>query len=189
MRLNSKGSISVVLMVAGLIGVLALGGVLFLLDIHYDNAEQRIRNLVADQERKIEANFDKMWKVISQQAQITDKYKDDFKEIYLGIMSGRYANGAGQMMLWIKEQNPNLDSDIYKKLMNTVEAERLSFEREQRRLSELAKEHKDLYTTKPAKWFVDGEPIIVKIISSTITKQVMESGRDDNVELFPGKKK
>ena len=171
--------------VASVIGVVMIGLIVFLMDISYDNREQRLRTDVLDQERKIEANYDKMWKTISQQAQVLDKYADDFKEIYKGMMTGRYGDGGSKAMWqWLKEHNPEIDASIYKKIMTTVEATRTSFEREQRRLSEMAASHMKLYVTKPAKWFVNGEPVEIQIVSSKKTKKVMETGEENDVDLF-----
>lgn len=176
--------------VASAIGFTMTVFIIFLMDISYDNREQRLRTDVLDQERKIEANYDKMWKVISQQAQILDKYANDFLEIYKGMMTGRYGDGGSKAMFqWIKEHNPQIDASLYKKIMTTVEATRTSFEREQRRYSEMGAAHMKLYVTKPAKWFVDGEPVEIQIVSSKKTKKVMETGEENEVDLFTPKKK
>jgi hypothetical protein len=169
---------------AGL-GVIILLVGLFMMDMTYDNQEQRLRQDVADQQRKIEANFDKMWKVISQQVQVADKYAGDFKEVCKSWVKGRYGdNGSQAAFQWLKEHNVNIDSSIYKKLMTTIEAERMSFEREQRRLSELAAAHAKIFVTKPSKWFVDGQPVKVEMISSKKTKSIMETGEENDVGLF-----
>lgn len=165
-----------------IIGVVVTGFVLFMMDMNYDNKEQRLRTSFEDQERKIEANMDTMWKSISQTAQIADKYAGDFKEMFKLIAAGREKSGT--MMTWIKEQNPNLDADVYKKLMNTVESARMSFERQQRVASEIAREHKNMYVTKPSKWFVSGDPVQFEVISSTRTKEAMKTRKDDDVDLF-----
>jgi len=164
------------------VGVAITAFILFMMDMSYDNTEQRLRTSFEDQGRKIEANMDTMWKTISQQTQIAGKYADDFKAIFKDIAAGRAQ--SGKMMTWIKEQNPNLDSDIYKKVMNTVESARMNFERQQRIASEIAKEHKNMFVTKPAKWFVSGEPVQFEVISSTRTKEVMKTRKDDDVDLF-----
>ena len=166
------------------VAVVLLVMTLFLMDISYDNKDQRLRQDVADQQRKIETNFDKMWKTIKQQAQITEQYKNDFKDIFTGLIEGRYKNGNGQMMMWIKEQNPNLDASMYKKIMTTIEATRTSFDREQRKLSEMAAAHAKIFVTKPSKWFVSGEPVEVKIISSKKTKNVIETGEENDINVF-----
>lgn len=173
------------LMAAGAFAVVVIAVVLMLMNFSYGNTEQRLRTDVQDQNRKIVANLDKMWKTISQQVQVTQQYASDFKEVALGMVKGRYgAKGSQAMFQWLKEHNISIDASIYKKVMTTIEAARMSFEREQRRLSEMGAEHKKLYVTVPAKWFVDGEPVVIKIISSEKTKAIVESGEENEVDLF-----
>lgn len=173
------------LIAAGVFGIVLVGFVIFIMNYSYENAEQRLRTDVQDQERKIEANLDKMIKTISQQAQVTQKYAEDFKEVALGMVQGRYGeNGSQAMFQWLKEHNISIDADIYKKIMTTIEATRMSFEREQRRLSEMAAEHKKMYVTVPSKWFVEGEPVVIKIISSATTKNIIKTGEENDINVF-----
>jgi len=159
--------------------------IIFLMDITYDNRDQRLRNATADQERKIEANLDKNWKTVAQEVQVLGKYADDFKEVVFGMMKGRYGDqGSTAMFQWLKEHNVQLDATVYKKVMTTIEATRLSFEREQRVLSEIAKQHADLFVTKPAKWFISGEPVKITIISSEKTKAIINDGEENKIDLF-----
>lgn len=158
---------------------------LLLMDINYDNAHQRLLADIKAQEQKIESNYDKMFKTIAQQAQVTKNYFSEFKEIYKGIMVGRYGDGGSKAMWqWLKEANPQAPSDLHIKLMNTIEASRTSFDREQQRLANMSAEDKKLFTTKPAKWFTSGEPREITIISSTKAKKVIETGVDDDIDVF-----
>jgi len=51
------------------------------------------------------------------------KYSDDIVRAIDASMSGRYGEtGAKGAMLWIKEQNPEIDSSIYKQLNQVIEA-------------------------------------------------------------------
>ncbi len=182
---SQKGSttlIVVVLLVALMVGV---GGSIILMAITYKNQEQALRTDIEDQQRKIEANFDSMWKIITQKVQVLDKYSDDFKEVVRGYTQGRYGqNGSQAMFQWLKEHNVPIDASLYKEIMVTIEARRLGFEREQRILSEMAAQHKKFYVTMPSMWFVSGSPVQVQIISSDKTKAVIESGRENDTELF-----
>lgn len=49
---------------------------------------------------------------------------------------------------------------------------------------EMEEEDKKLFTTKPAKWFTSGEPREITIISSTKAKKVIETGVDDDIDVF-----
>lgn len=165
--------------------------VYFGMSISYSNAWAKKDNLLAAQEKVIESNFDKMFKILKQQAGVLSKYKDDFKDVYAGIMEGRYGDDgsgggkAGQLMLWIKEHNPQFDASLYKKLMVSIEANRQEFFEQQKYLISIQKQMKDLTTVQPASWFLGSEEVPkIIIISSTATKQVMKTGIEDNVDLF-----
>jgi hypothetical protein len=171
-----------------LIGLAVIVGPVVLMYVSYNNQAAAFRADIADQQRKIEARFDTMWKTIAQSAEIKESYKNDFKEIWSDLIRGRYEKGAGQVMNWIQEQNPSLDSTVYIKLMTLIESERHGFEREQGKLSTLSAAEQKLYTIMPSKWFLSGEPTKIQIISSDQTKTIVESGKEDDIQIFKPKK-
>ena len=152
----------------------------------YNNSEIRLRAQAEAQRGKIEGVHDKMWKVISQKAQITTEYKDAFAKIYPDIISGRYSgNGDGSLMKWVTEQNPNFDTSLYKDLMQSIEILRTEFQKAQERMLDIIREHTTLCTTYPGRWFISNTATIeYTIISSTKSKTVVETGIDDDVKLF-----
>lgn len=155
----------------------------------YNNKEVRIREAAEKQFKNIENVYDAMWKILQQQASITDEYKSAFNEIYPKLIEGRYSKGDGSLMKWIQESNPNFDISLYKQLMNSIEVQRTRFSNEQEKVLDLIREHNVLIKTVPGKWFVSNQlPIEYEVISSTVAKNVMESRRDDDVDLFKKKK-
>ena len=175
-----------IIIIAAIIGIIAVAciGMYF----GYNNKEIRLRNEATAQEGKIEAVYDKMWKVIQQKAQVTEEYKDGFHEIYKDIITGRYSNsgdGDGSLMKWITESNPEFDASVYKDLMNSIEVLRNEFTNNQARMLDIIREHKSLCETFPSRWFISNKtPIEYEVISSTISKQVMETRLDDDIDLF-----
>ena len=152
----------------------------------YNNDEIALRAQAEAQQGKIEGVHDKMWKVIQLKAQVADKYKDAFSEIYPEIISGRYSgNGDGSFMKWVTEQNPNFDTSLYKDLMQSIEMLRSEFQRAQETMLDIIREHTTLCSTYPGRWFInDTSKIQYTIISSTKSKTVVETGIDDDVNLF-----
>lgn len=111
------------------------------------NGEIRLRAEVEAQKKNVTAVFDNTWKIIKQQAQVSDEYKDAFKDIYTGIMDERYSSErGGALFSWITEQNPNFDTKLYANLQVSIEAQRTNFTREQKKLIDLKREH-DVYLT------------------------------------------
>ena len=154
----------------------------------YNNREIALRKEAEAQEKKIETVYDKMWKVISQKAQVTSEYKDSFREIYKDIIAGRYENDGSGLMKWITEANPNFDSGVFIDLMNTIEVLRAEFATSQARMVDICREHATLISVYPSKWFITNKtPIDYEVISSTQTKDIVGTRLDDDVDVFKTK--
>jgi len=175
-----------------LLGLAAVNVMFFFVALSYDNAEIELRNTILAKQKTNEASFDTMWKILKQQASIPDKYKEDFKEIWPDLIRGRYEQGSGKMMNWIQEHNPEFKGgEMYMKLMDSIEAERKRFLRDQEELVQLNTERNNMIQKKVPKFFlglVGGEeslkPIEIVVITSEVTEQTFESGKEDNVDLF-----
>ena len=153
--------------------------------ISYNNTEVSLRNEADAQRGVIEGTHDKMWKVISQKAEISDQYASKFDTIYQHIISGRYSSGDGTLMKWIKESNPQFDSSMYKDLMQSVEILRSEFLTAQERMLDIQREHKNLCEQIPSKFFIsNSSPIEYTMVTSTKSKEVMKTGIDDDTDLF-----
>lgn len=70
---------------------------------------------------------------IKSQGLVVDKYNDMVIKALNAGMSGRYGpDGVKGAMLWIKEQNPSIDPQVYNKLQVAIEAGYARFESAQR---------------------------------------------------------
>ena len=152
----------------------------------YNNNEVRLRTQAEAQRGKVEGVHDKMWKIIQQKAQVSNEYKDAFAEIYPDIIAGRYSgNGDGSLMKWVTEQNPNFDTSLYADLMQSIEVYRSEFSKSQEKMLDIIREHSTLCNTYPGKWFISNKTEIeYTIVSSTKSKMVMDTGIDDDINLF-----
>lgn len=155
----------------------------------YNNiqTEIQLRNLAAAEIQKVEIIHDEVFKVISQDAQVTDKFKKDFEDIYTKIMEGRYSGNSRDesLMLWMKENNPQYSTELYLKLMVDIEVLRNKFSVQQVKVQDIIREHNNLIQDPIKSLFIKNkEPIEYVVISSTITKDVIEKRVDDNIDLF-----
>ena len=165
--------------------VLLFGIITFSMYFSYNNQDARLRAQAEAQRGKIEGVHDKMWKTLQQKAQVTNEYKDAFAEIYPALIEGRYSQGDGSLMKWITEANPTFDTSLYKDLMQSIELNREEFRKTQERMIDIIRQHNVLLTTVPSKWFISNkETIEYTVISSTRSKVVMETGLDDDINLF-----
>lgn len=169
--------------------ILMLGGCGAMMYFNADSKEIGLRNAIVAQQKVNEVSFDNTWKIIAQQCQIKDDYKESFRSIYTELMQGRHYEAGGTFMKWITEKNPKLDVSLWKGMMNSISAERKTFERNQAKLIDLQQQHNDVLTKAPDRWFVGGRPRIeIKVVTSTKTEQTFQSQKEDDIDLAPKKK-
>jgi hypothetical protein len=183
---------TIIAAVAGL--ALIIGLVVFGANISITNKEVTLRKKVLAQQDVSKANFDKMFKVIAQTAeipeQLMEKSKEAFKEIYTPLMEGRYGNArGGALMSWVTESNPQFDlnaiAPLYEKLQIAIEANREQFFLEQKKLIDIQREHStyiEMYWTKT--FLGQLEPVEIQIITSTYTEKAYETGKEDDISIF-----
>lgn len=157
----------------------------FSMSISYSNREAKLVNQFNMEMKNREATFDNMFKDISQIAQIAEEYKESFKDIYVHITSERYDKDDGVVMKWIQESNPQFDTKLYDRLANTIEVRRQEFLLVQRKLMDIENQHNNMLDVFPSSLFLSGKQRLdYQVISSTHAKKVMETGVDDDIELF-----
>lgn len=153
----------------------------------YANHEKDLRLEVVAWQQKNEAVFDRVWKVIQQQAGVTQEYSTQFRAIYNDIMSAQNPAGQGTLLKFIQQSNPSFDSSLFAKLMSSIESNRLDFERAQIELIDRKREHDSLLQGIPSGWYLSllgRGPVEIKIVTSSKTEAAFESGKDDDVSLF-----
>jgi hypothetical protein len=184
-------------------GLAIFGTVLFVFGIlmffSYTSAndeEIRKRSLVTSQQDVCKANFDKMFKVIAQTAQVPqefmEKAKNAFKEIYTPLIEGRYSGEKGDaLMKWITESNPNFDLNamgkMYERLQVIIEANREEFFNEQKKLIDYQREHHNFISSWWNKnvWGLGSRgDVEIKIITSAKTKEVYSKGEENDINVF-----
>lgn len=165
--------------------ILVISSIWIGMSFSYNNKEVALRQEAAKQYQNIEAVRDNMWKILQDQTSVTSEYREAFNEIYTNIIAGRYEQGDGTLLKFIKESNPNFDATLYKDLMKSIEVERTAFTREQTKMLDIIREHETLLQTRPSKWFITNDSSIVyTVISSDNTKKVMETGVDNDQIKF-----
>lgn len=154
----------------------------------YNNKEISLRKLAIAQEHNISVVHDKMWKVIQQSAGATKEYAERFNEIYKDIINSRYAGYGlddGSLMRLIQESNPEFSKELYGELQVQIEAMRGEFAENQKIMLDIVREHNTLCEQFPYKFFIkDKTPIVYDVITSTTTNDVLNTNRDDNIDLF-----
>lgn len=155
----------------------------------YDNKYITLNNLYEAQVAEDKLIHDEMWKILKQQAGVTENYSESFTKSYKEIMDAR--NYGGEMMKWITEQNPTYNSSMHEKLMVSIETYRTKFTNVQRKLISIHNEMKNLTTLFPSRFFVVtiGGHILpeLNIVTSGKTEKAFVTGKDDDTDLFEKK--
>ena len=73
----------------------------------YNNREVALRKEADAQRGKIESVYDTMWKVLKQEAGVTEQYRKTFEEIYPKLISGRDSADGDGLLKMIQEANPS----------------------------------------------------------------------------------
>jgi hypothetical protein len=171
-------------------GVIILLGLMFIfLAIGVSNSEKKLFLTGKAAQQNCEVIFDNMWKTIKTEAGVTDQYKNGFKEIYVAMMNGRYANdgnaGKETLMKWIQESNPTFDSGVYTKLMNTIEGTRNGFTMEQKKLIDIDRQHKAMRVTFPNSLVIGNRPDLeIKLVTSAKTEEAYKTGQENDIDPF-----
>ncbi len=159
--------------------------ILIVMYFKYNNREIALRKEANAQKGKIESVYDTMWKVLKQEAGVTEQYRKTFEKIYPELIAGRYANDDKSLIKMIQESNPTFDTQLYDKLMQSIEVQRAYFASAQQRMLDIIRERETLLESMPSRWFITNKSEIeYVVISSTVTQNILSSRRDDDIELF-----
>jgi len=149
------------------------------------DSEASLKNQAISQSQVVEAEFDKMWKVIEQQAQVTKASKEQQKELVDSLVKGR----SGSFIKIVNESNPEsaFSQEQFTSLSNSIEAQRESFLLEQVKLIDFHRQHNTMFDGVFSGLILSMgnrdklDP--VNVISSERTKSIIAEGQDNNVNL------
>lgn len=157
--------------------------------VSFSNSEIDLRTAFEQKIDERTAFYDKMHKVVAQQTQIAVKNDESFRQNINIIMEGR-KDAEGLFMKWIQETNPNANyaevSALYKNLARSVEAQREGFFTQEKVLQDIVRQHKNHIQKFPNSFynmFMGRQPLEYKPIQSSLTEEVMRTGKDDNIKL------
>jgi hypothetical protein len=175
-------------------GALGVGGVLFLIllfsVIGTANSETDLSTAIHAKQTDNKNAMDKMWKTISQVAQVTEGQKNALMEIFTGYAQARAggkAGGGGSLATWIHEAIPSVDTSTFNNLQNIITSERDGFYMRQKELLDLNREHNRLLQRIPSGWILAAmgrKEIDVTIVTSSRTETAFQTGKDDDVSVF-----
>lgn len=174
----------------GLLGIVLIAAIVFFSNIiGFSNQEIDLRNTFQQKEKERVSFYDKMHKIISQKTQISVKNDESFKENVNIIMEGR-KDSEQVFFKWITETNPNANFEqvslLYQDLSRAIEAQREGFFIQEKVLSDIERQHKNLLQKFPNSFynfFLGRKLLEYTPIQSSLTQEVFKTGVDDNIKL------
>lgn len=144
----------------------------------YDTANG-LENSATAQVKSNMAEYDNLWKVVSELAQVPVQYKSDFKELVESEASAKFGDdGSKALAQWFAERDLHPPVELYSKLQTAIEAHRNTFTKGQQLLADKQRAYADhLGSVSGRMWSsITGHP---KVISGSIapTKDIDGDGR------------
>lgn len=178
-----KGTI-ITIVVALFLGLFTLIGVTM-----YFSTQNKVIDLAGGtsaQNKVCRLYFTKMWDIMKDKGHVIDKYQNDFKEIYIPMVEGKFSNDDGLLMKWVQERYPEFDASMYKDLSKSIEIERTGFFNEQSKLVDMQREYNTYIQKAPNRWFLSDtiKPIAIKTIENLATKDAYDTGIEKEIDLF-----
>lgn len=128
--------------------VLFFAGNIFFGFIGFQNDANRFENGIKAQYTQNRNVYDNGWKKVQEMAQVPDLATAQLKELYTSALTARYGtDGSKALLQFIKEQNPTLDATLFRKIQESIEIFRNSFEQEQKQLIAQRQSYENFLTT------------------------------------------
>lgn len=181
-RMNK--TLSVILATVGIfVFLIAFIGISY---VSASNKEIALRAQFNAQDTKLPTIYDNTFKVIQEQAGVSQEYEKSFKENYQAIMQGRYGvSGDKALMKWIQESTPNYSTALFEKVANSVQEQRNTFTYEESKAIDIKREHDQLLNQFPSSIFVGGRPaLVLHLVTSNRTEKAFQTGKDEPINMF-----
>ena len=156
--------------------------------------------------RDSQVQYDTFWKKVKETAQVTDNFKESFRDIFMGSVEKRY-EGKDPAFLALQEANPNLSPDLWVQVQRVIESGRNDFAQTQRSLIDRQRRYETSLTDMPAAMYVgffgfprevsgeyrpktdtdgDGRYTVLdyKIVTSDKTQDAFSTGKDEPLNVF-----
>jgi hypothetical protein len=155
--------------------------------ISCSNQEATLRVTIVAKQKDNTSEFDNMFKKISQVAQVSAKQMESLKEIFASHAQARSTGGDNQVMTWVKESIPNVDTTTFNNLQNIITSSRDRWTMRQKELIDLSREHEKLLAVFPSNMILSmlgRKSIPITIVTSGRTEKAFETGKDDDTKVF-----
>jgi hypothetical protein len=182
MRQRGSAFLAVIAVVGLLLAVSAVLAITYVDAYNYGNTMEKQLIAVRDNNKNIYAQYTQK---VMEAAQVPAMYRDDVTKVVTAALEGRYGpEGSKATFQWLQEQNPTLDSAVYLKIQQLIEAGRNEFQNGQTRLIDVRRSYEtSLGFFWQGTWLrIAGYPKIdlgeFKPVTTDQTEKVFEAGKE-----------
>lgn len=172
--------------IAGAVAVVLVVLISSVIDV--SNREVDLRTQIEAKQKDNTSEFDNMVKKIGQVAQVSKKQLEALKDIFNSYAAARTGNGGGgEVMKWVQESIPNVDTTTMNNLQNIIVSSRDSWTMRQKELIDVSREHQKLLKRFPSGVILSmlgRKSIEIKIVTSSRTENAFATGKDDDTNVF-----
>ena len=151
-----------------------------------------------EQENVVSASYENNKNILGQYslkvkeaAKVSDKYSEALTKMIEGALSSRYGDAGSQAAVqWISEQNPNLDSSVFLKIQQIIEAGRNEYQLAQTTLIDQCRVYKTSlgylwggFWLRIAGYPKGGLEIKCKAITSNYANDAYETGVEKGLDF------
>lgn len=132
------------------------------------------------------SNYDAMWKTIKEMTQVTELQAEQFKDVYFGLIEGRYED-ENLLFKSIQEQNPELDKSVYTNLQTEISAGRKTFDNNQKKIADMIREYNTYIKKKFIMAAITGrQPLDANkyVVTSDRTDNAFNEGKDEEINIL-----
>lgn len=177
---SSRGSVAVIVLsiIAGVMLVSGLGYVSF------SNTCNRYENGLKAVYTNNQNIYSQGFSAVKEMAQVPKAYMADLEKLYAKVVEGREGSGQ-ELFRFIQEANPTVDTAMYVKVQQKIEAFRLDFQAGQKELISHRQEYENYLTGTMAGTVYNGfagYPHVdldkFKVVTSDVTQEVFGAGKE-----------
>lgn len=162
--------------------LLFFSGVLLIWTFSALNAETKLRNNLIQRNEVVKVEYSTGYKILTDQLSLKQQEDAVLKDIYLGVVEGRYKNDQNVLFKMVTEQNPNVDRTMAKGFFNSLEIYFNQRAQSFRDLAVMKDRHNTMLESYPNAiiyWLFGRGKIRVTYVTDSNTQKSFETGTDD----------
>ncbi|HNC58671.1 MAG TPA: hypothetical protein PLP33_24810 [Leptospiraceae bacterium] len=146
------------------------------------NSDTVLRNQLIQRNETAQTDYSAGYNILTNQYSLKKEEDAVLKDIYLGVVEGRYKNDKNVLFKMVTEQNPSIDREMAKRFFNSLEVYFNQRASNFKDLAELKRRHDTMLDTMPSSVIYrlfGREKIKIVYVKDSGTAESFKTGIDD----------